>query len=92
MQEPKQNADKDAPLRYDIRLLGRILGETVRTQEGDHVFQTIERIRQTALRFHRDADAAARQELEAIISGLTDASGHPHHPRVRLFLPLGQHR
>ena len=73
MQEPKQNADKDAPLRYDIRLLGRILGETVRTQEGDHVFQTIERIRQTALRFHRDADAAARRELEAIISGLTDA-------------------
>ena len=73
MQEPKQNADKDAPLRYDIRLLGRILGETVRTQEGDHVFQTIERIRQTALRFHRDADAAARRELEAIITGLTDA-------------------
>ena len=24
------DADKDAPLRYDIRLLGRILGETVR--------------------------------------------------------------
>ncbi len=27
--------DKDLPLRNDIRLLGRILGETLRDQEGD---------------------------------------------------------
>jgi len=26
--------DKDLPLREDIRLLGRILGDTVRMQEG----------------------------------------------------------
>jgi phosphoenolpyruvate carboxylase len=26
--------DKDLPLREDIRLLGRILGDTVREQEG----------------------------------------------------------
>jgi phosphoenolpyruvate carboxylase len=67
-----QTTDKDAPLRYDIRLLGRILGETVRAQEGDQVFAIIERIRQTALRFHRDADEAARQDLETIISSLPD--------------------
>src|SRR3954447_25800732 len=67
-----QTTDKDAPLRYDIRLLGRILGETVRAQEGDQVFEIIERIRQTALRFHRDAEAAARQELQTIISTLAD--------------------
>src|SRR2546423_6016053 len=69
---PDQTADKDAPLRYDIRLLGRILGETVRAQEGDQLFGIIERIRQTALRFHRDAEAAGRQELETIISSLPD--------------------
>ena len=74
MEELKHTADKDAPLRYDIRLLGRILGETVRAQEGDEVFQTIERIRQTALRFHRDADAAARQELQTIIRDLPDSA------------------
>jgi phosphoenolpyruvate carboxylase len=56
-------APKDAPLRYDIRLLGRILGDTVRAQEGEGVFELVERIRQTALRFHRDADETARHEL-----------------------------
>ena len=33
-----ETPDKDLPLRYDIRLLGRILGDTVRAQEGDAVF------------------------------------------------------
>ena len=32
MDDPQQTADKDQPLRYDVRLLGRILGETVRAQ------------------------------------------------------------
>jgi phosphoenolpyruvate carboxylase len=72
METSSQTTDKDAPLRYDIRLLGRILGETVRAQEGDAIFEFIERIRQTALRFHRDADDTARKELQTIINGLPD--------------------
>jgi phosphoenolpyruvate carboxylase len=62
--------DKDAPLRYDIRLLGRILGETIRAQEGDRVFDLVEEIRQTAVRFHREADEAGRRRLQEITSGL----------------------
>jgi hypothetical protein len=31
--------DKDAPLREDIRLLGRLLGEVIRQQEGEAVFE-----------------------------------------------------
>jgi phosphoenolpyruvate carboxylase len=62
--------EKDLPLRYDVRLLGRILGETVRAQEGDPVFKLVERVRQTAVRFHREADDSARNELQAILSGL----------------------
>ncbi len=58
------DADKDRPLRDDIRLLGRILGDTVREQEGDAVFDIVERIRQTSIRFRRDEDEAARRELE----------------------------
>jgi phosphoenolpyruvate carboxylase len=65
-----ETADKDAPLRYDIRLLGRILGETVRAQEGEDTFATVERIRQTAVRFRRDAEESARQELQSIMGGL----------------------
>ena len=62
--------EKDRPLRYDIRLLGRILGETLLAQEGEAVYAAVERIRKTALRFHRDEDAAARRELAETISGL----------------------
>ena len=65
-----ETPEKDIPLRYDIRLLGRILGDTVRAQEGEPVFELVERIRRTGVQFHRNADEAARQELQAIMSGL----------------------
>ncbi|MCW5731025.1 MAG: phosphoenolpyruvate carboxylase [Alphaproteobacteria bacterium] len=62
--------EKDAPLRYDIRLLGRILGETVRAQEGEAAFDLVERIRRTSVEFHRDEDERARRELEEIMGAL----------------------
>jgi phosphoenolpyruvate carboxylase len=65
-----ETPEKDLPLRYDIRLLGRILGDTVRAQEGDAVFELVEHIRRTGVQFHRNADEAARQELQTIMSGL----------------------
>jgi phosphoenolpyruvate carboxylase len=66
-------ADKDLPLKDDIRLLGRILGDTLREQEGDETFQLIERIRQTAIRFRREGDPQARRELEATLVQLSPA-------------------
>ncbi|HNJ77399.1 MAG TPA: phosphoenolpyruvate carboxylase, partial [Azospira sp.] len=51
----QSNEDKDLPLRDDIRLLGRLLGDTVREQEGDDVFAVVEKIRQTSIKFDRDA-------------------------------------
>jgi phosphoenolpyruvate carboxylase len=66
-----ETPDKDLPLRDDIRLLGRILGDTVRSQEGEPVFAIVEQIRRTSIRFHRDEDEAARQELEAILNSLS---------------------
>jgi phosphoenolpyruvate carboxylase len=65
--------EADARLREDIRLLGRILGDTVRDQEGAEVFDIVERIRQTSVRFHRDEDRLARRELEGILDGLSTA-------------------
>ena len=65
--------EKDRPLRDDIRLLGRLLGDTVREQEGDEIFGIVEQIRQTSIRFHRDNDTPAREELETILDGLTPA-------------------
>jgi phosphoenolpyruvate carboxylase len=60
---PVDTEDKDLPLRDDIRLLGRILGDTVREQTGEAVFDIVERIRQSSVRFRRDEDIAARREL-----------------------------
>src|SRR2546423_2771568 len=66
-----ETPDKDLPLRDDIRLLGRILGDTVRSQEGEPVFEIVERIRRTSIRFHRDEDVAARHELEETLNNLS---------------------
>ena len=63
-------SDKDQPLRDDIRLLGRVLGDTVREQEGEAVFDIVETIRQNSVRFHRDEDDAARRALTALLNGL----------------------
>jgi phosphoenolpyruvate carboxylase len=67
------SSDADAQLRADIRQLGRILGDTVRDQEGEDVFDLVERIRQTSIRFHRDDDKPARRELETILDGMSIA-------------------
>ncbi|CAN7218986.1 phosphoenolpyruvate carboxylase [Pseudoduganella sp. LjRoot289] len=64
-------ADKDAPLKEDIRLLGRLLGDVLRDQEGEDVFAVVETIRQTAVRFRREADAGAAKELDGMLKILT---------------------
>ncbi len=71
MPETGDLAEKDLPLLEDIRLLGRLLGETVRSQEGQFIFDLIETIRRTSIRFHRDDDHEARSELEEILQSLT---------------------
>ncbi|HEY9397785.1 MAG TPA: phosphoenolpyruvate carboxylase [Burkholderiales bacterium] len=63
--------EKDAPLREDIRLLGRLLGDTLREQEGDKMYHVVEEIRQTAVRFRRDGDAPARQQLDRLLNKLS---------------------
>ena len=78
-----EDLQKDAPLREDVRLLGRILGDTVRLQEGEEAFDVIEKLRQTALRFHRNADEAARQELQGTIGRL------PTEQAIRIIRAFG---
>ncbi len=65
------DSNKNEPLRTDIRLLGRALGDTVREQEGEEVFEIVERVRQTAVRFAREGDPAARAELAALLDPLS---------------------
>src|SRR3974390_3909257 len=63
--------EEDVRLRNDIRLLGRILGDTVRDQEGADVFDLVERIRQTSIRFHRAEDRAARRALQTTLDSMS---------------------
>jgi phosphoenolpyruvate carboxylase len=63
-------ADKDAPLKRHP-LLGRLLGDVLRDQEGEEVFAVVETIRQTAVRFRREADAGAAKELDGMLKILT---------------------
>ncbi|WLT33071.1 phosphoenolpyruvate carboxylase [Geothrix sp. PMB-07] len=65
------DADKDLPLKEDIRQLGRMLGDTIREQEGDDTFQLIEQVRQSAVRFRRGMDSAASDALKEILKGLS---------------------
>ena len=62
---------KDAPLKEDIRLLGRLLGDVLRDQEGQAVYDVVETIRQTAVRFRRDADADAGRHLDRLLKKLS---------------------
>jgi phosphoenolpyruvate carboxylase len=66
-----RTADKDAPLKEDIRLLGRLLGDVIRHQEGETVFEVVETIRQTAVRFRRESDPQAGADLDRLLKKLT---------------------
>ncbi len=66
--------DRERALRDDVRLVGRVLGETVRQQQGEAVFATVERIRQISIAFRREGDAGARRELEAMLDSLSHDS------------------
>ena len=61
----------DSALFEDIRLLGRMLGEVLREQEGPEMFDTVERVRQLAVGFHRQGDASQGSALRRLLKGLT---------------------
>jgi len=70
---PNRRIDAEQALMDDIRLLGRILGDVIRTQEGEAAFALIEQIRQLAVAFRRDADHAADRALKKLLKSLSNA-------------------
>ena len=61
----------ELPLTDDIRLLGRILGDIIREQEGKSVYDLVEQVRKLSVSFHRDANQKANQELTKLLKGLS---------------------
>ena len=66
-----KKADKDRPLIEDIRLLGRILGDVIREQEGEAAYALVEQIRQLSVAYRRDADATADTALKKLLKSLS---------------------
>lgn len=68
----KENSE--IPLTEDIRLLGKILGDVVREQDGDAVYGLVEQIRKLSVSFHRDENQKANQELTRLLKDLSSDS------------------
>ncbi|AMM25510.1 phosphoenolpyruvate carboxylase [Variovorax sp. PAMC 28711] len=64
---------EDQPLIDDIRLLGRILGDVIREQEGEATYALVEKIRTLSVAFRRDADHQADRALKNLLKGLSAA-------------------
>jgi len=68
---PADISSKDLPFREDVRLLGRILGDTLREQEGEATFQLVENVRRSAVRFRKTQDERDGEQLEQMLDALS---------------------
>ena len=64
--------DKERPLLDDIRLLGRILGDVIREQDGAPAYELVEQIRKLSVAFRRDADETAQEGLKKLLKSLSN--------------------
>src|ERR1700750_3096039 len=65
---------KNAPLRRDVRSLGVLLGRMLKEQEGDGLFQNVERLRESLTR-HREIEEQQGSEEQLIRSARDLVSG-----------------
>ncbi len=70
VQRTELGREATEPMREDIRLLGAILGDTVREQNGDAVFDLVERARVESFRVRRSE--IDRAELAALFGQMLD--------------------
>jgi phosphoenolpyruvate carboxylase len=68
---PADISSKDQPLRDDVRLLGRILGDTLREQEGEETFRLVDSVRRAAVRFNKTQDERDGEALERMLDALS---------------------
>ena len=69
-----QAKENERPLVEDIRLLGRILGDVIREQEGKQAYELVEQVRKLSVAFRRDADANADKALKKLLASLSAES------------------
>ncbi|MCK5378580.1 MAG: phosphoenolpyruvate carboxylase, partial [Acidobacteria bacterium] len=69
------NEDTLSPLREDVRLLGAILGDVLKDQEGQTVYELVERVRALS-KAARNGDGKADDDLNAIFRNLPTEEAH----------------
>jgi phosphoenolpyruvate carboxylase len=80
VQRTRIGREATEPMREDIRLLGSILGDTVREQNGDEVFDLVERARIASFRVRRSE--IERAEVAQMFDGIDI---HRAIPVIRAF-------
>ena len=75
------STDPHQPLRDDVRLLGSLLGETLRAQEGEYLFEVVERVRALA----KGARQGNPDDFEALEKVLQNLSVDDALPVARAF-------
>ena len=63
--------DKNRPLVEDIRLLGRMLGDVIREQDGAAAFELVERVRKLSVAYRLKRDASAGRVLDRLLKNLS---------------------
>ncbi|MGE4369769.1 MAG: phosphoenolpyruvate carboxylase [Burkholderiaceae bacterium] len=72
MNTPVASTPTPVTLRHDIRQLGMALGDVIKECEGKPVYDIIEKLRRTAVKFRREGDAKDSKAIERAITRLTD--------------------
>lgn len=54
----------DDALRDEVRLLGGILGDVIRDEGGEALFDHVEAVRQASIAYHRDPASHPAKRLE----------------------------
>ena len=58
-------------LRTTVRFLGRVLGDVIRAEDGEAVFNQIEDIRKASVSFHREGTPTAAKAMAERLEGLS---------------------
>ena len=86
----KSDAHKgERGLHEDIRLLGRLLGTTVREHEGEEAFERIETIRRLSVAASRNGDVEADAKLDQLLRALSAKEALAVIRAFSYFLHLG---
>lgn len=77
---PMMSPAADDALRDEVRLLGGILGDVIRDEGGEALFDHVEAVRQASIAYHRDPASHPAKRLEKLLTAMSadQAAGLAH--------------